>query len=74
MEKLKPQLGNYVMTNSDKIKVIFKANLREIYHFVRLRSDKHAQWEIREVSKKIEKYVKKIAPFSADKLTGKSEL
>ncbi len=73
MEKMKSGLGNYVMTNSDKIKVLFKANLREIYHFVRLRSDKHAQWEIREVSQKIEKIVKKIAPFASSKLAGKSD-
>ncbi len=73
MEKIKPGLGNYVMTNSDKIKVLFKANLREIYHFVRLRSDKHAQWEIMEVSKRIEGIVKKIAPFASLKLSGKSD-
>ncbi|MCD8480606.1 MAG: FAD-dependent thymidylate synthase [Candidatus Cloacimonetes bacterium] len=48
-------------------------NLREIYHFVRLRSDAHAQWEIREISDAIAGIARKNAPNAARMLCGKSE-
>ena len=73
LEKHKKGLGNYILTNSHKLFVIFKANLRELYHFSRLRSDKHAQWEIREISQKIERLVKEKVPNAAMKMMGKSE-
>jgi thymidylate synthase ThyX len=38
-----------------------------------LRSDKHAQWEIREISQKIERIVKEKVPNAAMKMMGKSE-
>jgi thymidylate synthase ThyX len=49
-------------------------NLREIYHFVRLRNDENAQWEIREISQLLAKQVKKVAPQAAAFLCGKSEM
>lgn len=64
----------YVLTNSHKVRVLFKANLREIYHFVRLRSDEHAQWEIQNISNYIMKIVKEHAPLSSKMLGGKSSL
>jgi len=74
LERIKKGLGAYILTNSHKMEILFKANLREVYHFSRLRSDKHAQWEIREISKKIDKIVKKMAPLSGKMIGGKSEI
>jgi len=71
LEKTKAGLGNYILTNAHKLNVCFKANLRELYHFSRLRSDGHAQWEIRELSEKIEKAIKHEAPLAANMLMGK---
>lgn len=68
---LKPGLGEYILSNGHKLRVIFKANLREFYHFTRLRSDGHAQWEIRELSLKIEDILKKKIPLAAQMLKGK---
>ena len=39
-------------------------NLRSLFNFITLRSDEHAQWEIQEYSKAIEKIVKEICPVS----------
>ena len=71
LDAIKPGLGSYILTNSHKIGVIFKANLRELYHFTRLRSDSHSQWEIREVSLQIEKWARDVCPNAAKYLMGK---
>lgn len=42
--------ADYVLTNAHRRRVLLNINLRELYHFSRLRSDRHAQWEIREIS------------------------
>ncbi|MFO7896404.1 MAG: FAD-dependent thymidylate synthase [Candidatus Cloacimonadales bacterium] len=73
LENQQPGLGNYILTNAHKLNIIFKANLRELYHFVRLRSDQHAQWEIRELSQKLEKLIKEQAPLAAKYLMGKDK-
>jgi thymidylate synthase ThyX len=41
---------DYVLLNAHRRRVLFDVNLRELYHFSRLRSDMHAQWEIRRLS------------------------
>ncbi len=73
MEALKKGLGNYILTNAHRLNVIFKANLREMYHFSRLRSDIHAQWEIREISNQLEKMIKEQVPLAAKVMMGKDE-
>jgi len=67
-------LNPYFRTNASLVTIFGKMNLREIYHFVRLRSDENAQWEIRELSQLLAKQVKKIAPQAAAFLCGKSEM
>jgi thymidylate synthase ThyX len=42
--------AEYSLLNAHRRRVLFDINLRELYHFSRLRSDIHAQWEIRELS------------------------
>ena len=75
-EKLRaihPLLADYALTNAHETVFLFKANLRELYHFSRLRSDEHAQWEIRQLSKQLDAMIRKLAPLSASKMMGKSE-
>ncbi len=67
-------LGDYALTNAHEVSFLFKANLRELYHFSRLRSDNHAQWEIREFSRRIGAMVREKAPLSASRMMGKSEM
>ncbi|MCD4817406.1 MAG: FAD-dependent thymidylate synthase [Candidatus Cloacimonetes bacterium] len=71
--EINPLIGNYILTNAHKLSVIFHVNFRELYHFSRLRSDEHAQWEIREISQKMDKIVKEKMPNAAKLLMGKSE-
>jgi len=72
MNKKLPIISDYILTNSHRRKVIFKANLRELYHFISLREDAHAQWDIRNSSIEIKEILKKVAPLSTIMLCGKS--
>jgi len=63
--------ADYVLTNAHRRKVVVKANLREWYHFVRLRSDAHAQWEIRALSEMIREKLHDAFPLLTGQLMGK---
>lgn len=63
--------AGYVLTNAHRRKVVVKANLREWYHFVRLRSDTHAQWEIRALSEMIREKLHEAYPLLTGQLMGK---
>lgn len=66
------ETADYILTNSHRRMVIMKMNLREIYHFIRLRDDEHAQWDIKELANKLSYKIKKIMPLSSMFLCGKS--
>jgi flavin-dependent thymidylate synthase len=66
-----PDVAQYVLTNGHKRKVVFQINLRELYHFVRLRSDHHAQDEIRKISNMMVDEMRKRFPIVASMLCGK---
>ncbi len=65
--------GDYILTNSHCRQVIMKMNLREVYHFIRLRSDENAQWDIRQLADQILKQLKAVMPMSTLLLCGKSD-
>jgi thymidylate synthase ThyX len=74
--KIKAKHGpaaDYILTNSHCRTVLMKMNLRELYHFVRLRDDEHAQWDIRHLAHRLVEEVKAIMPLSAIMLCGKSD-
>jgi flavin-dependent thymidylate synthase len=64
--------ADYILTNSHCRKVIMKMNVRELYHFARLRSDAHAQWDIRTLSNNLLDEIKPLMPLSTLLLCGKS--
>lgn len=64
-------IKNYILTNSQNRIVLFTFNLRELSHFARLRQDKHAQWEIRDIADKIVAQCKEIAPIVTSAISGK---
>ena len=64
-------ISSYILTNAHKKRVLFKLNMRELYHFISLREDKHAQWEIREIATKMRKKIQKVAPLTSLLLKGK---
>lgn len=46
---VEPAAAPYILTNAHRRRVMIKVNARELYHMARLRCDRHAQWEIREI-------------------------
>jgi flavin-dependent thymidylate synthase len=64
--------ADYVLTNAHCRRVLMKMNLREMYHFVRLRDDAHAQWDIRSLAHRLSEKITTIMPLTAMMLCGKS--
>jgi thymidylate synthase ThyX len=63
--------ASYILTNGHRRRVLIDINLRELYHFSRLRSDVHAQWEIREISDAMCLLARRKLPAGAMLLAGK---
>ncbi len=68
-----PFAADYCLTNAHRRSVISKINLRELYHFSRLREDAHAQWEIRELANAMCEEARKVAPVTTMLMGGKDE-
>jgi flavin-dependent thymidylate synthase len=66
-----PLAASYILTNSHRRRLYFKANLRELYHVSRLREDQHAQWDIRELSRQITTELRQVWPLTAVLMAGK---
>lgn len=64
-------VAEYALTNGARRRVLLTMNLRELYHFSRLRMDRHAQWDIRKIASDMVKEVKDKAPISGALLCGK---
>jgi thymidylate synthase (FAD) len=45
-------------------KKVWKMDLHNLFHFLKLRTDEHAQWEIRQYANELEKFVKAAFPWS----------
>ena len=71
--RLDQPLQAYLRLNAESVQVFATLNLRELYHFSRLRSDEHAQWEIRLLSDQMVALAKPHAPLAAALLGGKSD-
>jgi len=66
-----PAAAAYVLTNAHRRRVLMKCNARELYHFVRLRADSHAQWDIRQLSENMLKLAQKAMPLTLMMACGK---
>ena len=71
IRKKEPQAAAYVLTNAHRKRVLMKFNAREMYHLARLRADAHAQWDIRDLTKKMLTQAKKIMPLTLMMACGK---
>ena len=65
--------AEYALTNAHRRRVLLQIDLRELYHFSRLRSDAHAQWEIRRVSELMCAQARRVSPAGSALLGGKDE-
>ncbi len=68
-----PDIAAYILSNAHRRRVLFKINLREMYHFSRLREDPHAQWDIRRTSAQMTDIIKRRFPLCAALLGGKDQ-
>ena len=65
------EVADYLLTNAHRRRVSLTMNLRELYHFSRMREDVHAQWAIRDLAVRISVLVRRAAPVTAGLLGGK---
>lgn len=61
----------YILTNAHRRRVAMKVNARELYHMARLRADRHAQWDIRELTEKMLAAARSVMPLTLLLATGK---
>jgi len=71
IKQKQPLAATYVLTNAHRKRVLMKLNARELYHMARLRTDTHAQWDIRELTEKILKQARKVMPLTLMMACGK---
>jgi thymidylate synthase ThyX len=64
---------DYCLTNAHRRAVRVDMNLRELYHFCRLRCDGHAQWDIRGLADYVCARAKELAPITTMLLCGKDQ-
>lgn len=55
--------ARYILPNAAETKIVVTMNIRELLHFLSLRSCNRAQWEIRELAWKMLDLVRPTAPF-----------
>ncbi len=66
-----PAAAAYVLTNAHRKRVLMKFNAREMYHLARLRSDAHAQWDIRDLTNKMLRQARNVMPLTLMMACGK---
>lgn len=71
MKEKMPVGAEYILTNAHRKRVLFKVNMRELYHISRLREDQTAQWDIRQVVGQMAELAKEKMPLACSLLGGK---
>ncbi len=66
-----PTTAEYVLTNAHRRRLVLHVNGRELYHMARLRMDKSAQWEIREIMAEIVSLAQEKCPLALVLACGK---
>ncbi len=54
--------ARYILPNATQTRLVMKIDGSNLIHFLKLRIDPHAQWEIRELAKQIHSLIKKTCP------------
>lgn len=63
-ENLAKELSRMVLPANLYSKLVWKMDLHNLFHFLKLRIDKHAQWEIQEYAKAIYSLIQPIVPIA----------
>lgn len=69
--KVNPTVAQYVLTNAHQRRVLITLNARELYHLCRLRADKSAQWDIRDIVSRMVEQAKNVMPLTLLLASGK---
>lgn len=69
--KKAPAAAPYILTNAHRKRVSLKLNVRELYHMARLRADRHAQWDIRDLTIRMLDLAKAAMPLTLTLAAGK---
>lgn len=57
---IKPEDARYLLPEACKTEIVVTMNVRELFAFLDLRQDSHAQWEIRAMANEVERVVSEI--------------
>ena len=71
IRRVAPVAASYILTNAHRKRVSMKVNARELYHMARLRADRYAQWDIRNVTENMLALGRKAMPLTLMLATGK---
>lgn len=63
---IKPEDARYLLPEATKTNLTMTLNVRELFHFLDMRWDKHAQWEIRDLAKAMFEAAKAAGPQWAE--------
>lgn len=66
-----PAAAPYILTNAHRRRLCLKINARELYHIARMRSDGHAQWDIRNMSDAMLELAREAMPLTLMLAAGK---
>lgn len=58
---IKPEDARYLLPEACKTEIVVTMNVRELFAFLDLRQDSHAQWEIRAMANEVERVVSEIS-------------
>ncbi|HTZ40694.1 MAG TPA: FAD-dependent thymidylate synthase [Syntrophales bacterium] len=73
IRRTSPLAAPYILTNAHRKRVLMKMNARELYHIARLRADRHAQWDIRQVTEKMLAVARTVMPLTLMMAGGKDQ-
>ncbi|NLN62706.1 MAG: FAD-dependent thymidylate synthase [Myxococcales bacterium] len=71
VQAVRPEAAPYALTNAHRRRVLLTMNLRDLYHFCRLREDAHAQWDIQHLAARMREAAEKVMPLGTLLLCGK---
>lgn len=71
--KAMPIAAPYILTNAHRRRILMKVTARELYHIARLRCDRHAQWDIRQIADEMLGLGRQAMPLTLMLATGKDE-
>lgn len=63
---IKPEDARYLLPEATKTNLTMTLNVRELFHFLDMRWDRHAQWEIRDLAKAMFEAAKAAGPQWAE--------